>query len=73
MQKNALGIKINLNLDQKMILLQNLLPPYPALCCPPDKLACKYIRTHLHASINGSLFSHFHEQNFEHASSFTPP
>ena len=23
----------------------------------PDKLACKYIRTNLHASINGSLFS----------------
>ena len=32
------------------------IPTYPALCCPPDKLACKYIRTHLHASISGSLF-----------------
>ena len=43
----------------------NLIPTYPALCCPPDKLACKYIRTHLHASISGLLFSHFLEQKFE--------
>ena len=37
-------------------------PAYPALCCPPDKLACMHIRTHLHASINGTLFSVFSEK-----------
>ena len=44
-----------------------MVPSYPALCCPPDKLACKYIRTHLNASINGSRFSHFQELNISPA------